>query len=197
MYPSEKSEPVPAQVPKLKIPHLRLGAIIAVALAAFFVAWLLLSGDDGGGKSASTTGGTAATIVSKSDLEQLAESTDHPIYWAGERKNESYELTQTQDGRIFIRYLSEGVKAGDPRPNFLAVGTYPRKNAFAELTRATKRKGSVSVKIENGGLVVFTQDRPTNVYFAYPKGGYQVEVYAPSGQTARRLVLSGKVQPVK
>jgi hypothetical protein len=193
MHPSENAERMPPEAPKIQIPHLRLGALVAVALAAFFVAWFLLK-DDGGKSSAATTGPSGT--VSEAQLEKLADSTAHPVYWAGARKGFSYELTQTNDGRIFIRYLPSGVKAGDPRPNYLAIGTYPRANAFTELSRAARRKGAISLKIERGGLVVFNEAKPTNVYFGYPNAKYQVEVFSPSPETVRRLVLTGAIKPI-
>ena len=70
------------------------------------------------------------------------------------------------------------------------------KEKFDDLHRAAKRTNSVSVTIGNGGLVVFNSKRPTSVYFAYPGKNYQVEVFAPSGDTARRLVLSGQIKAV-
>ena len=39
--------------------------------------------------------------------------------------------------------------------------------------------------------------RPTNVYFAYPKQPYQVEVFDPKPGRALRLVLAGRVEPVR
>ena len=194
MQPSEKVEHMPPEAPKIQIPLLRLGALVAVALAAFVLAWLLLK--DGGGKSNPATTGVSGT-ASEAQLEQLANATDHPVYWAGVRKGFSYELTQTKDGRIFIRYLPSGVKAGDPRPNYLAIGTYPRANAYVELSRAAKRHGAVSVKIDGGGLLVFNEAKPTNVYFGYPNAKYQVEVFSPSAETARSLVLTRKIKPIE
>ena len=80
---------------------------------------------------------------------------------------------------------------------FLTIGTYPRPGAFAELQRAAKAKGSVSVKIGDGGLAVFSQTRPTSVYVGYPDAKYQVEVFHPSPDEARRLALSGQIVPVE
>lgn len=173
-------------------PLLRIVVLVAVAAAAFGVAWFILKDDGGTSRSATGTAGT----VSQAQLEDLAASTDHPVYWAGPRDNMSYELTKTTDGRIFIRYLPPGVKAGDQRANFLAIGTYPRANAFRDLQRASRRRGEVSAEIENGGLLVFNERKPTNVYFGYPNANYQVEVFSPSSQAARSLVLSGKIKPI-
>jgi hypothetical protein len=174
-------------------PLLRIVALVVVAAAAFLIAWLVLK-DDGNTSSRTATG--AARTVSQAQLEDLAASTDHPVYWAGARDNMSYELTKTTDGRIFIRYLPPGVQAGDQRANFLAIGTYPRTNAFRDLQRASRRQGEVAADIGNGGLLVFNERKPTNVYFGYPNANYQVEVFLPSPQAARGLVLSGKIKPI-
>ena len=37
------------------------------------------------------------------------------MYWAGPIAGMSYELTKLKDGRIYVRYLPDGVELGDPR----------------------------------------------------------------------------------
>jgi hypothetical protein len=125
------------------------------------------------------------------------QTVDHPVYWAGPKDGYTYELTQTTNGFVYVRYLPEGTDAGDPRSQFLTIGTYPRQGAFAELQRAAKANGAVSLKIGDDGLAVFSEARPTSVYFGYPDARYQVEVYDPSADEARRLALSGQVVPVE
>jgi hypothetical protein len=193
-HSTEQRKTMAPETRTIGIPHLRIAALVAVAAAAFFIVWLVLRDD---GKTSSRTATGAAGTASQAQLEDLADSTNHPVYWAGPRNDVSYELTKTNDGRIFIRYLPPGVKAGDPRASFLAIGTYPRTNAFRDLQRAARRQGAVSVKIENGGLLVFNEGRPTNVYFSYPNATYQVEVFSPSARTARSLVLTGKIKPIE
>jgi hypothetical protein len=168
--------------------------VVAVVVASFAVAWLLVT--SGGSKSSLPAPNGGPALVSQAQLEHLAGSTDHPVYWAGP-KDGSYELTRTSNGRIFVRYLPRGVKAGDARPDFLTVGTYSQSNGFAELKRVAKQKDSVSITVKNGGLVVFNKKKPTNVYFAYPDGKYQVEVFSPSADAARSLVLTGQIKPIK
>jgi hypothetical protein len=180
-------------VPSLRLPHLRLGALIAVGLAAFLVGWMAMNrGDD-----APPAPGSGASAASESELKSFADSASHPVYWAGPKEDHTYELTRTTNGFVYVRYLPEGTEVGDPRSRFLTIGTYPRPGAFAELQRAAKAKGSVSVKIGDGGLAVFSETRPTSVYVGYPDAKYQVEVFHPSPDEARRLALSGLVVPVK
>jgi hypothetical protein len=179
-----------------RAPHLHLQLSVlagAVALAAVVVVWLLLRNGDQTTIPAPNSG---PALVSQAQLERLAASVDHPVYWAGPKDGFSYELTRASQGRIFVRYLPRGVAAGDRRPDFLTVGTYSQTKAFTDLKRAAKRTGSVSTTIDNGGLVVFNSNHPTSVYFAYPDAKYQVEVFAPSGETARSLVRTGQIKPI-
>lgn len=179
----------------LRVPHLRLGAVVAIGLAAFLVGWLVMN--RGGDDTARTPGSGAASAASESDLKAFADSTSHPVYWAGAKDGHTYELTRTNDGRIYVRYLPEGTEVGDPRSGFLTIGTYPRPAAFAELKRAAKAEGAVSLKVGEDGLAVFNEARPTSVYLGFPDARYQVEVYHSSPDEARRLALSGQVVPVK
>ncbi len=181
---------------ELHRPHLQLLILgLAVVVAASVVAWLLLRSD--GLTAPAPAAGGGPTLVSRAQLALLAESVSHPVYWAGPRDGFSYELTTTSNRRIFVRYLPTGVKAGDPRPNFLVVGTYSRPGSFADLKRAAHREGSVWLGLPNSGLMVFASKKPRSVYLGYPGAAYQVEVFAPSSETARRLVLSGTIVPIR
>ena len=178
-------------IPRLSLPQLRIGALLALGLIVFLTGWLFLGGED---KPAEQP--TAASSTSESELREFAASAPHPVYWAGARTGQTYELTRTSDGRVYIRYLPEGVQAGDPRPQFLTVGTYPRAKAFAELKRAARANAASSRALPNGGLAVFSRGS-SSVYLGYPDARYQVEVYAPSPGSARQLVLSGQIVPVR
>jgi len=181
----------PSRTLSLPYLQLRLGALLAIGFATFLAGWLLLGQDHG--SSASQSGASAS---SETELRDFARSAPNPIYWAGTRAGDTYELTRTADGRVYVRYLPEGVEVGDPRPQFLTVGTYRRPNAYAELQRAAKAPGASSRTLPKGGLAVFSKGS-SSVYFGYPDGKYQVEVYAPSAGSARNLVLSGQVVPVR
>jgi hypothetical protein len=185
---------LPLRVPRVATPEVRLGALLAIGLAAFLVGWLVMSR---GGDDAAATQGGGATATSEEDLRAFAASAAHPVYWAGPKSGFTYELTQTSDGRVYVRYLPEGTEVGDPRARFLTIGTYPRTGAFAELRRAARADGAVSLNLGRGGLAVFSEARPTSVYFGYPDAKYQVEVYHPSPDEARRLALAGQVVPVR
>ena len=95
-----------------------------------------------------------------------------------------------------MRYLDESAQAGDPRPLFLTVGSYPVPDAVAALRKAAAQPGVKLRQVASGGLALINIKNPTSVYLAYPGSDDQIEVYDPSPQRALRLVLSGQVKPV-
>jgi hypothetical protein len=178
-------------------PRLRAGAVIAIALLAGFIVWLVLRDDGSSSTSVSTPVAPRADAVpvSRSGLQTLARAVGRPIYWAGPMRGFTYELTKTSDDRVYIRYLPAGVAVGTSKP-YLTIGTYPVQNAFAATTATSRQSDSVRMNIAEGGIAFYTEDSPANVYFAYPGSDYQIEVYDPSPERAQELVASGKVRPV-
>jgi hypothetical protein len=71
--------------------------VIAVAIAAGVIAWLLVGG--GGGKKGVKA--AQAQAVSAQSLAALPSVVHHPVYWGGPKAGFTYELTRTSDGRIF------------------------------------------------------------------------------------------------
>lgn len=174
-----------------RLTQIRIAALLAAGFAAFVVGWLLIGGDHGSGNAQSSV-----SSASEAELRSFAASAPNPVYWAGPRTGQTYELYKTSDGRVYVRYLPPGVKVGDPRPQFLTVGTYPLANAFAALKRIGRTAGHVTRTLPGGGIAVFSPGT-SSVYFAYPGAKYQVEVYAPSPSTTRSLVLNGQVVPIR
>jgi hypothetical protein len=171
----------------------RWAALVAVTILAGVVAWIAFmgSGDEAKGPSRA-----AATAASVSQLEALPAKVGHDFYWAGAETGVTYELTQTDRGNLFVRYLPSGVEVDDPRPNFLTIGTYPRRDAYGVLQKFSKQPRAVSRQLSGGGIAVYSQDRPSSIYVAYPGQDLQVEVYDPSPNRALRLATSGKVRPI-
>jgi hypothetical protein len=139
----------------------------------------------------------AASAASVEQLRTLAMSLGHPIYWAGSQPRVTYELTKTKDGRVYIRYLPAGVSVGDPRPNYLTVGTYPLRHALAILKATAAKSNAATLRLSGGGLGLVDPKHTKSVYVAYPGVDFQVEVYDPSPGRARQLVTSGRIQPVR
>jgi hypothetical protein len=198
--PEEAQRPVPGAtgarfrlpaVPRSRASLIALGVAAAVVLGV--VIWLLVRGGGHGGKPAVRTRASAASIRR---LDAFASSIGHPVYWAGSQPSYTYELSKTNDGRVYIRYLPPRVKVGTPSPNYLTVGTYPQRNAFATLRATAKTQGIRPIPLAGGGFAFQYKRRPTSVYLAYPGSNYQIEVFDPSPSRALRLVTSGRIKPV-
>jgi hypothetical protein len=165
----------------------------AVLVAALAVGWLLLRQT----RQDAPLGSNGPVLVSAAELRRFAESRDQPVFWAGPLKDTSYELTATPGGRVFVRYLPPNVTAGDKRSGFLTVGTYPSRHPYADLERAARADDAVGVPLPGGVLVLMSRRAPRSVYLARRGSHYQVEVYDSSLDTARNLVLSGAIRPVR
>ena len=168
----------------------RRGAVAVAALIVVAIAYFVVSGL---GDGSSSSGEPQAVDVFK--LSDLAGDAGHPVYWAGHRPSADYEWTKLSDGRIYVRYLTGGAPAGDPRPRFLTIGTYPVGNGPRALHKADTYPGNTIHKVPGGGLALINKNS-SSVYLAYPGSHYQIEVFAPDPAKALRLVTSGKIQPV-
>jgi hypothetical protein len=165
----------------------------AVAVAAALVGWLVVRLESG----TSHARVTAPTLVSAAQLREFAASLHRPVFWAGALKGMSYELTATRGGRVFVRYLPPNAAAGDPRAGFLTVATYPSSRPYADLERAARPEDAVGIPLPGGAVALMSRRTPKSVYLARRGSHYQVEVYDSSLDTARNLVLSGSIQPLR
>ena len=194
--------------PRSRQAPIRIGAVVALALAIAFVVWLVVRGNNNSSSTAKTSPATA-TKPSKTTrppretvkaanvqtLRALARASGHPIYWAGPQPKVKYELTQVTDGRIYIRYLPKAVPIRTKHV-YPIVATYPVPNAYKAVRTAAKESGAVTFRTNRGGLAVYNQSAATNIYFAFPGSKYQVEVFDPNPSQARKLVRSGTIRPI-
>jgi hypothetical protein len=197
---SVTEETPPSAMPRRRRQQLRLGAVIAVALAAAFLVWLFVvddDDDDGGGAETAAGDVNAAHAATTAEIAALASSVDYPIYWAGALPNRTYELTRTRSGRVYIRYLPEGVEVGDRNPSYLTVGTYPQANGYAAVRAASRRPNTLVRETRGGALVVYDRNHPRSTYFSFPGAKFQVEVFDPTPGRARKLTLSGRIVRVR
>jgi hypothetical protein len=173
---------------------LRICTAVGLALVAAVAVWLVVKGDDDAGES--SAGASTANAATVSTLRALPGELGHDVYWAGPRNPNKRELTQVNDS-IFIRYLPYGIHVGDPRPDYLTVGTYPRARAYGLLQQMSRERRSRSRRASGGGIAVWSENRPQSVYLAFPRSNVQIEVYDPSAARARRLATTGAVRPIR
>ena len=148
------------------------------------------------GASAAQTAATKPKAVTARQLTALESSLGHPVYWLGPQPATTYELSQTGDGKIYVRYLPRGTKVGASAPQ-TTVGTYPLRDPVAAVRRIAKQTGGRTFSVAGGGVAVVDGKHPTSVYVAFPRSSYEIEVFDPSPTRAHRLVSSGRVVPVR
>jgi hypothetical protein len=160
----------------------RTGAAIAIAVVIGLILWLALRNTGGGG---------GAKAVSPAELQSLAASVGHPVFWLGPQDGDTNELTRKSDGSIIIRYLPPGVGVG-AQGQYWSVGTYRFRGGFAAIQRVLRAGGATRINLAHGGLAEYANGNPNNVHVGYPGYDYQVEVFAPAGQAAA-LVRAGRL----
>jgi hypothetical protein len=125
-------------------------------------------------------------IVSPSVLKAVSVAVGHPVYWAGRRAPNRIELTLIT-GRVYVRYLPPGAKAGSKR-RLLTVGTYDVPNAYVETLKLATQYGFARIPVGHSGIAVYPKAPGTNVYLAYRGSNVQIEVYDPVAEGAKKLV---------
>jgi len=163
-----------------------LGPVAAVALAAS------LSGCGNSSTPQPNVKPVAPFGLSRSGLRTLAAKVGQPIYWAGPKKGYLYELTRTANGNVFVRYLPPGAKVGTRKP-YLTIATYPYPDALHRLRNVSHGR---EVGLPGGGIALVDQNYPKSVHLAYPRVGYEVEVFDPLPAHSRQVAVSGDVRPV-
>jgi len=166
-------------------------------IAAITLVFALLPGCGGSdSESDQQASSGAAALVSADSLRAASSEGASPIYWAGEQEGTELELSQPDEDRTYVRYLTGDAAAGDERANFLTVSTYVQPNAVAVLRRQGKRSGGTIGHAPGNAIVYYDQANPSSVYLAYPGSSVEVEVYDPNFERALKLVNSGQIVAV-
>lgn len=140
--------------------------------------------------------GTPA-LLTAGVLARVAASAGHEVYGVAAPAGTRPEITRGSSGEVWVRYLSGHAKLGDPRADYLAIGTYPRSGALAAARAAAEGEQTRSAELPDGGIMLWSLDRPESVYAASPGSDLLVEVYSPDPASARALVSDGAVAPLR
>lgn len=181
--------------PDVRKVRLAVAGLLAVAGVAI-LAIVLLGGSDEDSSSSAGEGESEAVALSESELLAEASGLGGPAYWIGPRAGtESYELTSTEDGRIYIRYLTGDAEAGDERADFLSVGTYPFPDAKAGLQRsAAKGEGTLEQGNDYTYLVPAAGENAYVVFDDEPD--LQIELFSPQPGEAEQLARDDALEPL-
>jgi hypothetical protein len=165
------------------------------ALQAVTTGQLVVIGSLEPTKTPPASQGTAAKTGDAGSVKAFAKTVGHPVYWAGTENGKTYEVSQTADGRVYVRYLPEGTAAGSSA--YLTVATYPFPGAYGAIKALSGQSGMTAVKLPNGGLAVIDKNNPNNIHLAFQGSNYQIEVFDPSAARAKQVVQSGKIAEVQ
>ncbi len=168
---------------------LRLGLLALVVIAVVIFGLVKLLGDD------DSNGDDGPVGLSESELLEKAGSFPTPAYWVGPQPGtDQYELTQTDDGRIYVRYLTGSGEVGAQTPDYLTVGTYPVAGA-KEALRRSKAEGGTGALLELPGRDVLEGGSGQNVYVVFnDQPDLQIEVFDPTPGRAIQLATKGELQ---
>lgn len=186
-----------AAVPrKRRRPRGRL--LIVLALAALLTAGaayaaITLTRDDAPVLPAA---GTPALLTGEV-LGAVTTAVGHDVYGVVAPAGSRPEVTRGADGEVWVRYLSGDAKLGDKRAEYLTIGTYPRADALAAAKAAAEGDEQRSAELPDGGVMLWSVERPESVYAASPGSDLLVEVYSPDAERARALVTDGAVAPLR
>ena len=185
--PVAASPVVPDEAQSGSTTPFRIVAVVVIVVIAALVAWLALR--DNGNSSADPTN---ARAVTSAQINEVATSVGHPVFWLGPRTGMTYELVQTSSGTIVVRYLPAGVAVGAKEP-YLSVATYPFQGAYPAIQTVTQQPNIRTIKLPNGGLAETSKGVSTNVHAAYPGVDYQAEIFDPTPGNAAKFVRAGKL----
>ena len=175
----------------------RLGLLALVVIALLVFGAIKIFGDDdgnggGGGDSEGPVGLTAGQLI------DTADSLDHTAYWLGQMPGvDQYELTSTADGRIYVRYLTEGADAGDPRASFLSVGTYAIPDALKALNTAEQAGGTKGISKAPGKTLLQAGNGLSTYVVLDDEPDLQIEIYSPNPGESVQLAKSGDLEPLQ
>jgi hypothetical protein len=166
-----------------------LRGVAVLALSVLLV--VLLTRDDDGGSAAEEP-----EIVTAAQLSEFAAGADRPVYWVGGgEEGVEYELKETSEGEVHVRYLEEGTEPGDG--TFLTVVTYPAADGVAALERSAASRENLELgRTDNGAVLLIDPESPKNANLAYPGDDVHIEVFGPVPGEALRLAVDGEVEPV-
>jgi len=176
----------------------RRGMVVALLLAALVAAGgafaaVALTRDEA---PALPVAGKPA-LLTADVLSRVAASAGHDVYGVATPAGTRPEVTRSSSGEVWVRYLGGDAKLGDPRANYLTIGTYPRDDALAAAKAAAEGDQTRSAELPDGGIMLWSLDRPESVYAASPGSDLLVEVYSPDPVRARALVSGGAVAPLR
>lgn len=137
--------------------------------------------------AARISGGVA---LSESELRDVVKSINQTVYWAGPLRGAKYTINAQNVNTIYVRYLPDGKGISDQTPRFRVIATYKQVNAYDATLTAGNQKNGISFAKQEGTVVYYNKNVPTNVYVAFKTKPYQIEIFDPKAENSLNIANS-------
>ena len=165
----------------------RIGAVVAVAVAGGLGAWAIVGNEDSGPSSALTDVCDDGQVDNGAKPIAPVGLSAKGLRTLGDRQ--SADLLGWPEARVSLRahedeqrerlhpYLPPGAEVGSKQAIYLIIATYPYRGALQALKGLPSQP---KLTIPGGGIAVVDRKDPKSVHLAYPGINDQVEEYDPS-----------------
>lgn len=137
--------------------------------------------------AARISGGVA---LDESQLRSVVKQIGQKVYWSGPMRGAKYTINAQNFNSIYVRYLKDGKGISDQTPKYRVIATYKEANAYNSTLSAGNQADGISFTNNNGSVVYYNKQVPTNVYVAFKQLPYQIEVFDPDAKTALAIAKS-------
>ena len=126
----------------------------------------------------------------------MSDELERPVFWLGPPSGRTLELSRTQAGRVFLRYLPAKAAVGDGPERYPTVATYPVRNAYGVAVVGAQRSGGLVTALPGGAALITYVSKPRSAYYVQRGVDAQVEVFDPQPGRAAKLVRGGELRAV-
>jgi hypothetical protein len=137
--------------------------------------------------AARISGGVALT---EPQLHEVVKAIKQKVYWAGPMSGAKYTINAQNFNSIYVRYLPNGTGISDQTPRYRVIATYKEANAYNSTLSAGNQANGVSFTKNDGRVVYYNKQVPTNVYVAFKTEPYQMEIFDPEAKTSLAIANS-------
>ena len=194
MIPESDSEPSNDLLVKPLSAH-RL-ALVSVALAtSVVVASVALMISHGQSHARWRTQALSGEVLlTENQLVDVVKSEKLVTYWSGPLVGYRYTLDTTAKNRIILSYFPT---ASSNSSASRLVATYFSERAYLDSKSASKLSGNSGFTNANGAFVFYSTKKTTDIYLAFKKKPYQIEIFDPAvGQAISLAILKNQISPI-
>lgn len=135
--------------------------------------------------------------LSEEELVKVSRNAPNPVYWSGPIAGYKYLLKIDENGSSLVEYVAPRNTDAKQANSFRQIATYFSKGAWEKSLVASNAAGFSSFKNSDGSLVFYSIDNANNVFMAFPKKDFQIEIFDNrAGQALSLSVLVGQIRKI-